>query len=134
MTDEAYEETLKTLRADREQVADLVGSLTSQLEQAKNRLLNLDATIKTLSALLENAPPEEKLAKQCRKILERAKGRPFTPIQMRAELARVGYNLDQHSNPLASIHSVLKRIADMPNFEQLGNGVYRWRFLPKAAK
>jgi hypothetical protein len=54
----------------------------------------------------------------------------MTARGIRDSLAVSGYNLEQHSNPLASIHGVLKRLAERGDVEQLeaeGKTRYRWK-------
>lgn len=50
------------------------------------------------------------LTDACRFILAESEI-PMTPIDVRDRLALKGFPIDNHTNPLASIHSVLKRLA-----------------------
>jgi hypothetical protein len=128
MGDQTYREILDSLQADRDSAQEALVRLDAEREQAIRRLAHLDATIKTMTALLENAPLDESLADACRHVLRKAKGRPLTPIQVRDEVGRKGYNLKLHTNQMAAIHGVLKRVADTPDFQAVNNGqFYRWR-------
>jgi hypothetical protein len=54
----------------------------------------------------------------------------FTPVQMREELTRLGVDLSTQVNPMASIHTVIRRLIDGGEIEPNGNpsfGGYRWR-------
>ena len=50
----------------------------------------------------------------------------MTARAVRDSLEISGYNLKQHGNPLASIHGVLKRLADSGEAEQIEAGAKRF--------
>jgi hypothetical protein len=54
----------------------------------------------------------------------------LTPVMLRQELLDAGIDLSAQSNPLASIHSVIRRLLDADEIERYGkleNGAYRWK-------
>jgi hypothetical protein len=54
----------------------------------------------------------------------------LTPVMLRQELLDAGIDLSAQSNPLASIHSVIRRLLDAEEIERYGkieNGAYRWK-------
>ena len=125
---EELRERRDTLDAEREEVnLEIV-----QLEQVVNNLTPLIAEVSadTLPLFLLKNPNEISLADACREVLKNY-NRHMTPIEIRNTLELVGYNLRQHSNALASIHGVLKRMAESGEVEQLTHDVlgtmYRWK-------
>jgi hypothetical protein len=54
----------------------------------------------------------------------------LTPIQLRHRLVSIGFDLDAQSNPMASIHSVIRRLLTAGEIEPNGDvdmGGYRWK-------
>jgi hypothetical protein len=69
------------------------------------------------------------LADACREILKQSPSYR-TARGIRDSLRDSSYNLEQHTNPLASIHGVLKRFVEAKEIEQLeteGKTRYRWK-------
>jgi hypothetical protein len=74
------------------------------------RLAQLQQTINTLSRLCGLQPTVPwGLTDACRTILRNA-ARPLTAIEVRDRLASIGFDLGRYANPLAAIHTVLKRL------------------------
>lgn len=72
--------------------------------------------------LIDYTPPTDvRLADACRALLEASK-RFMTPIEVRDALESSKYDLSQHSNPLASIHGVLKRFVASGEAQHLETG------------
>ena len=54
----------------------------------------------------------------------------LTPKQLREKLVEVGFDLDGQANPMASIHSVLRRLCLRDEIEEHGDveiGGFRWK-------
>jgi hypothetical protein len=65
-----------------------------------------------------------------RKILEGNATEYLTPVQVRNELRRKGFDLSKYTNPLASIHTILKRLQDggkVAVITREGKTLYKWR-------
>jgi len=76
------------------------------------RLSQLKHSIAALTKLCGYEPTVPLgLTDACRLVLRNAT-QPLTALDVRARLASIGVGLDRHSNPLASIHTVLKRLHD----------------------
>jgi hypothetical protein len=59
--------------------------------------------------------------------------KPLTAMQIRGKLAEAGFDLSGQSNALASIHSVIRRLATAGYITPHGDpdvGGYRWKGLP----
>ena len=85
--------------------------LKAEREAIEMRLAQLRQTIGALGPLCE-LPRHDPLGltDACRSVL-RAKYGGLTPVEVKAGLQTMGLDLAAYSNPLASIHSVLKRLA-----------------------
>ena len=125
---------LAELRAERDvrqSELELLNQEIVRLEQAVSSLTPLAADedhVIHVGIVVEGVA-EMNLADACRAIL---KHNPTyrTARGIRDSLRDSGYNLDQHTNHLASIHGVLKRMADSGEVEQLeseGKTRYRWK-------
>ena len=65
-----------------------------------------------------------------RNILKANAIRPATALQVREMMAKAGFNLRAYSNPLASIHTILKRLAERDEVTTSmndGQTYYRWK-------
>lgn len=98
-------ETLQKLMA----AYDAADAAERAAAQEKARI---HAAIKATYAMVTDEPLKftGTLADACRVVLQEANG-PLTPVQVRDGVINLQYNLSRHQNPLASIHSVLKRLA-----------------------
>lgn len=78
----------------------------------EDRIAQLRQTIGTLTKLCGFTPTASfGLADACRMVLRNAQ-EPMTPTAIRDRLASVGVDLDRYANPLAAIHTTLKRLAE----------------------
>jgi hypothetical protein len=85
-------------------------TLGARRREIDARLSQLAQTIGALNRLCGFAPTAPwGLTDACRLVLKNAAA-PLTPTEVRDRLASIGFDLSRHSNPLASIHTVLKRL------------------------
>jgi hypothetical protein len=102
-----------------------LAELISTRERVEKRILALRKLIETYSAICESEgvavePSFEAdymrmkttLADEIRLILKCHYPAWMTPLGMRRDLEAVGHNLSKYSNPQATIHMVLKRMAE----------------------
>jgi hypothetical protein len=76
------------------------------------RIAQLQQTIGTLTKLCGFTPTVPLgLTDACRMVLRNA-GAPMTPTAIRDRLQAVGLDLTRYANPLAAIHTVLKRLVE----------------------
>ena len=76
----------------------------------ETRIAQLHQTIGTLTTLCGFTPTVPfGLTDACRVAL-RGAGRPMTAVEVRDRLHATGYDLEKYANPLAAIHTVLKRL------------------------
>jgi hypothetical protein len=78
----------------------------------EGRLAQLKHSIAALTKLCGYEPTVPMgLTDACRLVLRNATA-PLTALEVRDRLSSIGVDLEKHANPLASIHTVLKRLHD----------------------
>ncbi len=121
-----------------------------RLEKLVAKREKLNAEIERISELLTanaNFLPAEEKAEQLlqleqlvadppgftdsvRQVLRANRWAEATPIAVRDMLAQAGFNLSAYNNPLASIHTILKRLAErgeVTTSVKDGQTCYRWK-------
>jgi len=84
--------------------------LSAEHAALEGRLSQLKHSIAALTKLCGYEPTVPLgLTDACRLVLRNAT-QPLTALEVRDRLSSIGVGLDRHSNPLASIHTVLKRL------------------------
>ncbi len=81
-----------------------------------------------LDSLYELLPPEG-FTDAIRKVL-RSSEEALTPAEVKENLPEIGFSLEGYSNPLASIHTILKRLAGTESVDQEmkdGKTAYKWK-------
>lgn len=87
-------------------------TLIAQHAEIEARIAQLRHSIAALVKLCGYEPTVPLgLTDACRLVLRNAEG-PLTALEIRDRLSSIGVGLDKYSNPLASIHTVLKRMRD----------------------
>jgi hypothetical protein len=112
-------------------------ALGQERQRIDQRLGELAQTIGTLTRLCGLTPTVPwGLTDACRTVL-RSAGLAMTPTEVRERLAAIGCDLSSYSNPLASVHTVLKRLNESGElrFITTGHGkvAYIWNRPPRAA-
>ena len=109
MTPEDIDKTIAALMSDEE-------ILEAAIKAAEVRLSRVRAARAAFALLASpEAEPGEflgKMADGCRTVLKQSAGSSLSPLEVRDRLKVLGYDLSTHKNPMASIHSVLKRLAE----------------------
>jgi len=103
VTEESYRRALEEAIREYER-------LSKQRVEIDDRIAQLLQTMGNLSRLC-NLEPTVKLGltDACRLALKAA-GHPLTAAEVRTRLEAIGFDVSRYSNPLASIHIVLKRL------------------------
>jgi len=108
--------------------------LKAEREAIETRLAQLRQTIGALGPLCK-LPQRDLpgLTDACRSVL-RAKMGGLTPVEVKAGLETLGLDLSNYSNPLASIHAVLKRLVKAGEAMKLKTRqkktIYAWKHPP----
>ena len=104
MASEDYRRALDTALREYEQA-------TAERARLDERIAQLHQSIATLTKLCGYAPTVPfGLTDACRLALRTAK-RPLSAVDVRDHLRSIGFELERYANPLAAIHTVLKRLA-----------------------
>jgi len=108
----------------------------AQVDDLNLQIAQLDLVLATLAPLVDGVRPDlevvegvtdVRLTDACREVM-RAGPTYRTARGVRDVLVSSGYDLAQHKNPLASIHGVLKRLAESGEIEETEiNGSTRYR-------
>ena len=122
-----YERALASAKKELEELAALKQS-------TETRMTTLKQLIANLTTLQGEAVPAEftgqGLTESCRNVLK-GSGREMAPLEVRSALQSTGYDVAKYSNPLASIHAVLKRLVDADEAEAVNRGgktLYKWKW------
>jgi hypothetical protein len=133
MSQEYWKDALKTAQEQLEALRVRLDSLDAEREEIVNEVVQLEQAIKSLSPLASDRPLEKinallienaaglNLADACREVLKK-NDRYMTPIEIRNTLDASNFDLTTYSNPLASIHGVLKRMAESGEIEKHEKG------------
>lgn len=127
MTKEYWEEVEKVALERREVVRQWLDSLDTQRAEALQELSHIEqllhsvapftsnsplkGPLEALNAFLDDFAADGGLADAVRLVLSQSQ-RYMTPSELRDILEASKYDLTQHSNPLASIHGILKRFEE----------------------
>lgn len=103
MTEENYRRALRDVIREYQRLA-------RQRAEIDERIAQLLQTMGSLSRLCNVAPTVKLgLTDACRIVLKAA-GNPLTAAEVRIQLDALGFDSSRYSNPLATIHVVLKRL------------------------
>jgi len=105
MSKEEYRRALDAAVREYERLSAEHATLESRIAQLKHSI----AALTKLCGYEPTVPLG--LTDACRLVLRNAVA-PLTALEVRDRLASIGVDLDKYSNPLASIHTVLKRMQD----------------------
>jgi hypothetical protein len=114
------------MSVDRQTLIAVIDQLTRQYEaadearrKAEREMLKAATAIKAIFALTTDEPLQftGSLADACRRVVHES-NKPLTPVDVRNAIVALGYNVTRHKNPLASIHSVLKRLETSGELKQ----------------
>ncbi|HJQ30927.1 MAG TPA: hypothetical protein VJ866_02035 [Pyrinomonadaceae bacterium] len=140
MSNEYWKGVLDAARTRLEQLRERRDVLDAEREEVNLEIVQVEQVVANLTPLVAEARREVprvalkllglSLSDACRQVLQ-ALNRHMTPIEVRDTLDASGYDLSQHKNPLASIHGVLKRLAEAGDAEAITHDVrgtmYRWK-------
>src|SRR4030095_1471795 len=85
-------------------------ALTAQRAELDARIAQLEHSIAALTKLCGYEPTVTPGLPDVARLVLRNAAAPPTALEIRDRLDAVGINLDKYSNPLASIHTILKRM------------------------
>ena len=108
--------------------------LGEERRRIDERLAQLAQTIGTLNRLCGFVPTVFwGLTDACRVVLK-GTAHPMTPVEVRDRLGAIGFDLSKYTNPLAAIHTVLKRLGEAKEvgFVEIAGGKFAYEWLQAA--
>lgn len=118
---------LRVLVERREQIDRFVAKLRSVVI-ANAAMLSNSERDETLRSLQEIVGPSRGFTHAVREFMRRNAERSFTAIAVREGLKTVSFDVTEYDNPLASIHTILKRLSERGELNRnASDGTYRWR-------
>jgi len=118
MSTEEYRRALETAAKEYE-------ALGAERRRIDQRLTELAHTISTLTRLCGFTPTVTfGLTDACRAVLRSGKA-AMTPADVRDRLSGMGVDLETYANPLAAIHTTLKRLAEAEELKIVATGPSR---------
>lgn len=140
-----------TFRKAYDDAADELNMLLTEQERIEERILSLRKTMTALSTLIGQQSEKDKdfmdqlsgqvrtlidvtLTDDIHRILMTAR-RPLTATEIRSELSGIGQSLVEQSNPLATIHAILNRLAESGRaHETIKDGKKAWERMTRMAE
>jgi DNA repair exonuclease SbcCD ATPase subunit len=141
----------QTYREAYEAAAKELESLLTDQERIEERILSLRKTMNALATLISQHGGKDKdfldyaaarlretidtsLTNDIHKIVS-ASISPLTASEIRSQLKELGGSLAEHSNPLATIHSILNRLAESGRaHETVKDGKKAWERMSRMAE
>jgi hypothetical protein len=129
-------ESTKDYRRALEAASKEYEALGVERRRIDQRLTELAHTIGTLTRLCGFTPTVTfGLTDACRAVLRSARA-PLTPAEVRDRLAGIGFEVGGYANPLAAIHTTLKRLAEAEELKIVAAGpsgklTYVWHQPPR---
>ena len=137
MNDTLYRHTLEAARSEMEELLDEQGKLENRLLGISARLSVLNKTIVSVSELLgeDFEPQVVGITDAIRGVMKaRSQSHPdafWSPSSVRTTLQKEKFRLEDYKNPLAVIHTTMKRLADQGELEARTakdeKTYYRWK-------
>jgi predicted nuclease with TOPRIM domain len=134
-----WKNVLESARRDLDELRANRDELEAELNEVSGQIVQLEQLVASLHPMASEVPQEAsimvegvadlELADAIREVLKQS-DQYRTPRGVRDSLRASDYDLDQHTNALASIHGVLKRLVSSREAEQLeskGKTYYRWK-------
>jgi hypothetical protein len=138
--DSTYQNTLEIARAELEQLISEESELQTRLDGNRSRQAGLKKTVDSLSALVgeDSDAGIPGISEAIRNVLSNHyQGDPksyISPVGIRKRLVEAGFPLAAYKNPMAVIHTTLKRLEDQSEVQAVElkdkKTGYRWIDVP----
>jgi|SRR5579863_6024135 len=136
MSPETYKAALKQAKKELDAAVEELGDLVKKQEDAERRIVELRQTVAALSRLC-GEPYEEAdalgLTDAVRLALKTVAVEIY-PNGIRARMESMGFNTSSYGNIMASIHTILKRLKEQGQAEEVrmpGSDKPAYRWIPK---
>jgi hypothetical protein len=119
-----FRTSYESAKAELARVQQEKASLSSQLEQCDQQIVALVQTMRAIAPLVGEEPPAAGEAEaphggmtDCVRAILKKAAEPLTASEIRESLEAVGFDMKSYSNPLATIHTVLRRLGESGEVE-----------------
>lgn len=134
MTGQDYKKILDQAKQDLLAAQQELGECLSKQEQIEKKITGLRQTISALSRMLDEDFVEEDamgLTDAIREIFSTRLG-DLIPTEVRDALKESGYDITKYGNVMASVHSVINRLATRGEIVEVGTradgkAAYKWK-------
>lgn len=136
MNTEAYKAALKQAKKELENAVDGLGEMVKQQDAQERRIVELRQTVSALSRLCGEQYEEADalgLTDAIRLALRTA-GVEMMPNSIKGRMESMGFDTSKYGNVLASVHTVLRRLKDQGQVEEVpvkGTDKVAYRWIPK---
>jgi hypothetical protein len=119
-----YQASYESAKAELARVQQEKASLSGQLEQCDQQIAALVQTMRAIAPLVGEEPPAAGEAEaphggmtDCVRAILKKAAEPLTASEIRESLEAIGFDMKSYSNPLATIHTVLRRLTESSEVE-----------------
>ena len=131
LNEKNYEEALDNIRSELEDLLNEESRLEEALVKIRERYEKLAKAGQSLARLIGEEEEEESIGitDAIRMILKTGSERIWAPIWVRSQLKADGFPIERYKNPLAVIHTTLKRLegqGEVRTLENSGKTYYMW--------
>ena len=131
MTETDYKGTLYGIRAELEDILNEEANLEQRLRDVRVRSEALGKAAQGLAGLVGEEEEEESIGitDAIREILKESSHNIWAPRVIRLHLKRDAFPIERYQNPLAVIHTTLKRLegqGEVKAVEKDGRTLYQW--------
>lgn len=124
-----YKNSFDNAKAELDRVRTHKIALALEVEECDKQIAALTQTMRALAPLAgeelpkafaadENEMPAGGMTDCVRAILKRA-AEPLTATEIREKLEHIGFDMESYSNPLSTVHTVLRRLAESGEVETM---------------
>src|ERR1051325_1586626 len=125
-----YKALFQSAKLELDEVEAKKAELEASIVQFDRQIAALNQTLVAIAPLAGETPPtgmskdrvQEGLTASVRSILAEADG-PLTASEIRDLLEQRGFDMKSYSNPLATLHTVLRRLTDAGEIQSKHSGV-----------
>lgn len=121
-----YKSSFENAKAELERVQKHKLALGQELEQCDKQIAALIQTMRAMAPLVGEEAPELPVSDaemisggmtDCVRAILKKAAEPLTASEIRESLEAIGFDMNSYSNPLATIHTVLRRLAESGEVE-----------------
>jgi hypothetical protein len=123
-----YKSSFESARSELERVRERKLALAQELEQCDKQILALIQAMRAIAPLVGEKPPDLPASDpetasggmtDCIRAILKKAVEPLTASEIRESLESIGFDMNSYSNPLATVHTVLRRLTESGEVETM---------------